>query len=225
MESQYLLQGALISASAVGVASHLLYYIHGEHHLQAPKIAVLHISAAFLLLSLIYYYLIPSLSVAAVASIAICMSYTISLFSSILIYRFFLHRLKRFPGPPGLVASKLGQVWKIRRLDQYRYLDSLRKRYGDFVRTGRHSASNFPEVLSDSVLGPEELTIFHPDAFKAIHGAGTKTTKPAFYDVTAPLESVFSTRSIQKHDLRRKLIDQGFSKLGNNILIFINDAF
>lgn len=139
MEAQSLLQGALIGAGAVGIASHLLYFIHDEHHLQAARIATLHFSAAFLLLSLIYYNLIHSLSAAAVASIAICMSYAVSLFSSILIYRFFFHRLKSFPWPTGLVVSKLWHVWKTRHLDQYRYLDGLRGQYGDFVRTGKHS--------------------------------------------------------------------------------------
>ncbi|KAL8735761.1 MAG: hypothetical protein Q9166_000624 [cf. Caloplaca sp. 2 TL-2023] len=61
--------------------------------------------------------------------------YTIGLFVSIIMYRILLHRLRRFPGPPLAAASKLWHVWQCRNSRNHIVLESLREKYGPFVRT------------------------------------------------------------------------------------------
>ncbi|MCJ1402819.1 hypothetical protein MMC11_006040 [Xylographa trunciseda] len=73
-------------------------------------------------------------------------------------------------------------------------IDGLREKYGDFVRTG-----------------PNELTVFHPDAVAAVHGPGSNCTKSAWYDHQLPLLSLGSTRSKEVHDERRRALNSLFT--------------
>ena len=209
MEHSSVVPSAVFAASFIRVACHLLYFIHGEHHLQAPQIAAVHLFVGFIVTLLLYEYVIADISKVAFTGLTICASYVLSPLSSEVLYRIFLHHLKHFPGSPGLAASKLWQVWKIRHLDQYRYLDSLQKQYGDFVRT-----SKLPCYLA--FQGPEELTIFHSDEYKAVHSGAAKITKSPWFDMSRRLVSVVTTRSIPDHNVRRRLIDAGSTMQGRN---------
>lgn len=44
-------------------------------------------------------------------------------------------------------------------------------------------------------LGPSELTVFHPDVFRAVNGPGTTCIKSDWYDMLHPLVAINSIRS------------------------------
>ncbi|KAL4862756.1 hypothetical protein BDV12DRAFT_202746 [Aspergillus spectabilis] len=171
-------------AAAVGIGMHLSFFIRGEWHLQAPLLLISH-SACF-------YILFMAIKDTALQAIA---GYLLALFSSILTYRVFFHRLRHFPGPFGASATKLWHVWKLQTGDQNHFLlADLHRRYGDFVRTG-----------------PSELTIYHPDVFMAIDGPSSHCIKADWYDLLYPHNALVTTRTKEIHGPRRRQWTRGFN--------------
>ena len=84
----------LAVAVAAGVGSHVTFFVHGEHHKEAPLLAVVFPACctAVLLFLLSRDNILRALS----ASVTLCGAYAIALFSSILVYRMLFHPLKRF---------------------------------------------------------------------------------------------------------------------------------
>ena len=119
--------------SLLGVLSHLCYFIHGEHHEQAPRIARI-----YFLSILCLYAICVILSVDTPIALTACIAgaYFSSLCASIAIYRVFFHQTKNIPGPRLAAVTKLYQVYQVLDSRQYLWLDRLNKKYGDFVRTG-----------------------------------------------------------------------------------------
>jgi hypothetical protein len=129
-------QLCLYSAVA-GIISHWTYFKHGEHHIAAPKLLRLSLAVPVILFAGFWHYgnLTPVQS--AVLTAGIITTYSASLWSSIVIYRVYFHRLGSFPGPFGAKVSKLWHVWKLApKSDNYLLLDEMHRKYGDFVRTG-----------------------------------------------------------------------------------------
>ena len=124
---------AFIMAMA-GVASHLGYFIYGEHHMQAPMIA----GAGTITYTAIFLFLFyqTNLKIAILESSSLFGSYVIALHASMMIYRVFFHRLRNFPGPSLAKISKLWHVAQLRESKNHLVLEDLRRTYGDFVRTG-----------------------------------------------------------------------------------------
>lgn len=129
----------LAIAATVGVASHQCIFITGEWHMAAPRVLKLHLFFS-LAIFLGETLSLDSMSAQAVAghSLAIILAYGFALASSMVLYRVFLHRLRKFPGPFWASVSKL---WHVRMCIQtssqnHLVLDDLNKKYGDFVRTG-----------------------------------------------------------------------------------------
>ena len=126
----------LCFVALLGIASHLGFFIHGEHHLQAPSIfrAYLAIIATLLLAlsssSTTYHE-------AGMATILIVASYSTALFLSMIIYRTVFHRLHSIPGPFMAKVTKFWNVAKAIDSSNYRLMDELHRQYGDFVRTGK----------------------------------------------------------------------------------------
>ena len=81
--------------------------------------------------------------------------------------------------------------------DQCLYLEKLRKEYGDFVRTG-----------------PNEVTIFTPNAINGVYGVKTLCTKASWWEMMWPEVSMITTRSKEGHSLGRKAWEKGFSLKG-----------
>ena len=133
-------QAKLSIAAAAGILSHNLVFIRNEHHIQAPQIF-----RFFLLLSLVLFigeariWALNDPAQAARASSLIVLLYSLSLFTSIAIYRVFFHQLRRLPGPLGARVSKFWHVGKLLGQPNFKVLDELHQQYGDFVRTGEHS--------------------------------------------------------------------------------------
>ena len=121
----------------VGVLLHQLLFIHGEWHIQAPVIAVTHV-ACFMLLSLALTHVQSiDLDASLIRSALAFASYCTSLFLSIAIYRLAFHPLTKasIPGPFAARLTKLWHMWKCRSSTNHLLLESLRQKYGDFVRT------------------------------------------------------------------------------------------
>lgn len=180
-----------------GVASHLGYFIQGEYHIKAPWIVGFH---ALLFLGGILFesrVLHRQLQDALVATLSVAGAYAGALYTSMLIYRAFFHRLKNFPGPPLAKLSKFYHAYKVRNYQQCKWLHELHKQYGDFVRTG-----------------PSEITIFTPDAIPHILGSQTRCKKSMWWEMMWPEVSMVTTRDKEMHDSRRRAWDHGFSISG-----------
>ena len=101
----------ILGAGVCGVASHWLYFVRGEHHLHAPILfygyIVLALSVYLYEASRVGHHDGGSSPTSLVSATAIVSSYAASLFTSVIIYRLFFHRLRNFPGPLPLRVSKL----------------------------------------------------------------------------------------------------------------------
>ncbi|OWP01915.1 hypothetical protein B2J93_4765 [Marssonina coronariae] len=93
---------------------------------------------------------------------ALATSYLVSLWSSVLLYRAFFHRLCSFSKPPGAELPKVGHVLQLGNCNNCRRLQRWHAKYGDYERTG-----------------PAKLSIVDPDAVNAIMGARSSRKKLA----------------------------------------------
>ena len=125
-----------VIAALCGVLSHLTYFIRGEHHKQAIlffKLAVL-LPATFCVL--LVHFTSWTLRQGVWLTGSITLTYFGALWSSMIVYRSFFHRLHHFPGPRLAKVSKLFQFFSNLRLDSYRRLERWHQRYGNIVRIG-----------------------------------------------------------------------------------------
>lgn len=180
----------LVTSTSLGVAAHLLVFIHGEWHLRAPVVLYWHVA------TVVFYFhaevFFNSTTLFGAAVITAC--YFVGLFSSISIYRLFFHRLRHFPGPRLAAVSKLFHVWQCRDSRNYQVLENWHQKYGTFVRTG-----------------PAEITIFHASAFQAMDGPKSNTTRSDWYDLLYPRVSSVFTRDKELHNERRKIWSHSLS--------------
>lgn len=98
--------------------------------------------------------------------------YFLSLIASIAVYRLSpLHPLANYPGPVLCKLTKLWTVYISYGGQLHRYYKNLHDRYGPIVRVG---ASYFllllPNLRSNLVLGPNELSIIDKDSIPSIMG-------------------------------------------------------
>ncbi|KAF2795827.1 putative benzoate 4-monooxygenase cytochrome P450 [Melanomma pulvis-pyrius CBS 109.77] len=122
-------------------------------------------------------------------------SFTIGLFTSMVVYRLFFHRIRKFPGPFWARVSRFYALYLSAKNVQYHVeLDKLRKQYGDFFRTG-----------------PREICVVRKSAVPLILGTCLKSTwynqisrKPEGGQLT------FS-RDPDDHRRRKRAWDRGFS--------------
>jgi hypothetical protein len=189
--------------------------MHGEHHVQAPVLIRLALIVPVILFASAYHFAgLGWLEAAKLTALAL-VSYSVSLFTSIVLYRTIFHRLKDFPGPFMFAVSKLWHVYKlVPNSDNYLLLDKLHQDYGDFVRTGKQIADEARDTLIFH-LGPTEISIFDPEAISVIYGPGTKCTKAPWYDATLPYISMHTLRDKSAHDRRRRIWDRGFGAKGS----------
>lgn len=75
-------------------------------------------------------------SVSLTTSLSVILSYNAALFSSILLYRRFFHRLRDFPGPTWAGLTKFWHVFHCLDSQNHLLLEDLHHKYGQFVRTG-----------------------------------------------------------------------------------------
>lgn len=128
--------------AVVGVASHLLSWMHGLRAPQSAQIFWFHV-AAFALAAALSVYSHGVVSGLCAAN-AICWSYLAGVFASTAIYRVWFHRLSRFPGPFPAKVSKLHGMWRARHLNAHNDVVAYHEKYGDFVRTGAFAVVSVP---------------------------------------------------------------------------------
>lgn len=132
-----LISGVLISlGAALGVSSHLGYFMHGEHHMQAVRLLLLLLTSPLALFTIIISFdEHVSASIAIQKTATVLLSFFFSLTASILIYRIFFHPLRHFPGPFTAKLTKISHVLRLLKTsDNYVQADRLHKKYGNIVR-------------------------------------------------------------------------------------------
>lgn len=176
-----------------GVLSFPAYFARGEHHLHI----VLYIKILLALITLgtlgLSHLDDIALSSAASTILGITACYLLGLYGARAIYRGFLHPLCKFPGSPGARVTSFWLSWKVRRGDTFRQIKRLHEQYGTFVR-----------------IGPNNLSISHPKAVRAVYGLGSKCTKAAWYDLTKPMVSLQTYREKKLHEERRRVWSAAF---------------
>ncbi|OTA99276.1 hypothetical protein M426DRAFT_325260 [Hypoxylon sp. CI-4A] len=181
-----------IGAAGLGILSHLAIFIRGEWHMQAPTLVKVYSFLALTILLLEYHG--RDVHAGFKTSSFIASAYAAGLFTSIIIYRRFFHRLRHFPGPGVAGVTKLWHVWQCRTGKNFLVLEKLREQYGPVIRTG-----------------PEELTIIDASVPPTVDGPGNECTKAVWYDFLLPEIALNTTRSIHDHNMRRRIWDKGFS--------------
>lgn len=126
----------LCLSGLAGISSHLVYFIQGEHHIQAPKIFRFYLLLTCLVFCIEAYCERKRVQTAILMATSVLFCYAIALFGSMFIYRVFFHRLHDFPGPRLAKVSKLWNVVKASKSTNFRLMEDLHDRYGDFIRTG-----------------------------------------------------------------------------------------
>ncbi|KAI0109866.1 cytochrome P450 [Daldinia grandis] len=184
---------ACLGTAALGVFSHFAIFIRGEWHMQAPTLFKIYSFLAFVVF-FVEQRLGADISTGFKITSLIASSYATALFTSIVIYRKFFHRLRHFPGPWLAGATKFWHVWQCRTGKNFLVIEELRKKYGPVIRTG-----------------PEEITFVDAAVPPAVDGPRNKCTKAVWYDFLLPEIAVNTTRNIKEHDTRRRVWDRGFS--------------
>ncbi|KAF3026714.1 hypothetical protein E8E14_014727 [Neopestalotiopsis sp. 37M] len=125
---------------------------------------------------------------------------------SMVVYRVFFHRLRKFPGPWAAKVSKFyGASLAAKTVQYHKDVARMHEQYGDFIRTG-----------------PRELAIVRSSAVPLIYGPQTKCRKATWYtqvDVDCTKNSINLTRDKDDYRRRRRAWDRGFSMKGK---LFLN---
>ena len=202
-----------------GIFVHYGLFMHGEWHVQAPQIVILH--SPLYLICPVFALVSRSSGLDEVLKTIRYWSYgyLLGLASSMLLYRTLLHPLAKagFPGPWYARVTKLWHVWACRHSKNHLVLDALRVEYGDFVRTGR-SRKKGPQLVNMAAkicgLGPAEVTVFHPDIFMSVDGPRSECVKSEWYDILHPSLALVTTRDKSVHAERRRDWNRGFTIKG-----------
>ena len=127
-----------VLSAGLGILSHLTYFIHGKHHESAPILALLCVIVPALLSTVQVVYMNVDTDQATLTTTVLYMSYFSALGTSMIIYRLFFHRLKKFPGPFSAKVSKLYHTaLVIRPMDNYLLLDRWHQKYrAEYLRPG-----------------------------------------------------------------------------------------
>ncbi|EWG42531.1 hypothetical protein FVEG_04308 [Fusarium verticillioides 7600] len=189
---------ALCCVALCGVATHLAIFRIGEW-----DVAVHRIIASFSLIyasifGLLAYYgdfERQSLLNAWYIASELLAAFIAGLYGSMVLYRFFFHPLRQFPGPTFAPLSALCAIsMSMKKFHMFLEVQKLHKTYGDFIR-----------------LGPSEISVASPSAVATIYQNSSPCKKGPWYNVFVPTISLHATRDRQEHTLRRKVWDRGLS--------------
>ena len=73
--------------------------------------------------------------------------------------------------------------------------------------------------ISDLLLGPNELAVYHPQAQQAFDGRYSQCEKSDWYDLVLPNQSFEFTRDRKAHETRRQVWLHGLNTKGKDTLI------
>ncbi|KAF3056243.1 Tryprostatin B 6-hydroxylase [Daldinia childiae] len=194
-------QGRLSSVVALGVPLGVLFHLTIAQMGDVEKF-MYNLMAAMLFLALgivsVSVFLGSSFLGALAGLCILAITFNTGLFSSMVIYRLFFHRLRRFPGPLDLKISRFFSLLRVAKEAKYHNdVVKLNERYGDFIRTG-----------------PRELCIVRDSAIPIIYGPNTNCHKPVCYMGTSPDSKKVSFHGSQDpndHKRRHRAWDKGFS--------------
>jgi hypothetical protein len=160
-------------AAAIGVASHLLWFSRGEHHMLTPRYVQLFF-AATLGTPIALVQLTSFSTLQAIGAVAlITASYLTGLFTSLIIYRVYFAPTAKFPGPWQAGISTLWFMSTTGYDECYLRLERLHKQYGKFVR-----------------IGSNDLSITDPHVVDLAFGNHAVATKADWYDGSKPFDSM-----------------------------------
>jgi len=186
-------------ACLAGASAHVLYFNRGEHHLHGSRYLQAVLASfpiiAVVLLRARYGERPDGLLLASTDSIKLISSYLLGIYSSLMVYRLFLHPLNRFPGPFGARFSSIWLSWRVRKGDAYKQVAALHAQYGPFVR-----------------VGSSDLSITHPAAVNALYGAASECIKGQNYDRLKPAISLQTMREKPPHAARRRIWSSAFGE-------------
>ncbi|KAL3474375.1 cytochrome P450 monooxygenase [Aspergillus californicus] len=173
-----------------GTTTHIILYRIGEWDLKAPSILLTYLFLGVALLAIDRTHALLQESFAT-----LIISHIAGVYTSMILYRVFFHRLNAFPGP---ILARISNFYvtflSAKKLHLYEETDRLHGLYGDYVR-----------------LGPTELSITDPDAVVALYGPQAQLSKGPWYHVLHPRVSLQTERDKKEHARRRRVWDQGFS--------------
>jgi hypothetical protein len=128
-------------AVVLGVASHVLLFVHGELDNYTISITLSFITGLILTIILISVQ-VNSILLGIVVGSLLFSLYQFTLGASILVYRVFLHRLSPFPAARPYVLSKWFAARYAARTGRYfAIVRQFHEHHGDFVRTGNASST------------------------------------------------------------------------------------
>lgn len=139
---------ACLAAFAFGVASHLLYFRIGEHHmLGTTYLQLFFMTCVCSAIALVYFT--ETRTPAALHSVLFLgITWLAGVFGSLVVYRAFFHPLNRFPGP---WKARFGDLWlssQVTGLNAYYVFYELHKKHGRYVRIGSNTLSiTDPEIM------------------------------------------------------------------------------
>ncbi|KAI7772214.1 hypothetical protein LZL87_014124 [Fusarium oxysporum] len=189
---------ALCIVAFCGVATHLAIFRIGEWDVTVHRIIAFFVLIYASIFSLLAYHGDldhQSLLGAWCTASALLAAFIAGLYGSMVVYRFFFHPLRRFPGPIFAPLSSLYAVsMSMKKFHMFSEVQKLHKTYGDFIR-----------------LGPSEMSVASPSAVAAIYQNSSPCLKGPWYNVFVPTISLHATRDRQEHALRRKVWDRGLN--------------
>jgi hypothetical protein len=180
---------------ATGVASHILYFNKGEHHMYGVRYLQAFIALSIASILYLHKGQDQALREATTDVTVVGGTFLTGLYTSLLVYRVFLSPLNRFPGPFGARISNFWLSFHIGGSSHALFkVQDLHKKYGPIVR-----------------IGSNDLVIADANFVNPIYGPGSKCTKASWYDGDSPLRSMHTTRSKPVHDKRRRVWSPAFS--------------
>ena len=128
-------------AAILGVLSHIVYFRRGEHHKETLPYLQLFAASIPLSALALAHFLHFTYAQALLRALCIVASFLAGVWTSMIIYRAFFHRLNKFPGPWPLKLTKFCQFVSTWKLDAFRRSHRQHQKFGKFVRTGRSTVS------------------------------------------------------------------------------------
>lgn len=182
------------AAATAGVASHVLYFNKGEHHMNG--VMYLHAFLGTCLAAIIALVNLQDYEASAAITMTTmtALSYLVGTWTSLIIYRIFLSPWTEFPGP---WQASISAFWLFKRLNQQTaiyQIQELHKKYGKYVR-----------------IGPDTLSISDADLHEVAFAQRKEFRKASWYDATLPDLTLHTTRDKALHDRRRRTWAPAFS--------------
>ena len=172
----------------MGILSHWAYFINIDVIDSSPTIALLFLTIPAVLTVLLNIAFSYSYLGAAFTATVWSASFIGGVFGSMVVYRLFFHRLRKYPGPAAARVTQWYHFTKIfKKMSHFREVDKMHSEYGEYVR-----------------MGPNLLSISDPDIVNVVHGPSTTFNKGNWYEGGKPLTTLHQMTDRAMHDKRRR---------------------